>query len=212
MAEFPYVASPNKLKSLLEGIKRRSLGVPTMVNENWLKTIGYKSSNDRSMPKTLEFIGFVDSSKKPTDKWMQFRDRSKSGAVLAGSIRASYSELFQVYPDAHQRSDDELKDFFSPRSSGGEQVVTRTANTFKVLCSLADFSQNQDEEAVPEDRAPEEPTAERPQHPHDTTQSLTPTLHIDIQIHIPSDASPEQIDKIFASMAKHLYNNSADAP
>ena len=32
-----------------------------------------------------------------------------------------------------------------------------------------------------------------------------PTVHIDIQVHIDSSASPEQIDQIFASMARHLY-------
>ena len=32
-----------------------------------------------------------------------------------------------------------------------------------------------------------------------------PALHIDIQIHIDSSASVDQIDQIFASMAKHLY-------
>ena len=33
----------------------------------------------------------------------------------------------------------------------------------------------------------------------------SPALHIDIQIHIDSTASAEQIDLIFASMARHLY-------
>ena len=32
-----------------------------------------------------------------------------------------------------------------------------------------------------------------------------PTVHLDIQIHIPADATPDQIDQIFASMARHLY-------
>lgn len=32
-----------------------------------------------------------------------------------------------------------------------------------------------------------------------------PNIHLDIQIHIPATASPDQIDQIFASMAKHLY-------
>ena len=31
-----------------------------------------------------------------------------------------------------------------------------------------------------------------------------PTVHIDVQIHIDSNAGPDQIDQIFASMAKHL--------
>ena len=38
--------------------------------------------------------------------------------------------------------------------------------------------------------------------------SPTPSVHIDLQIHISPDASPDQIDSIFASMAKHLYGRS----
>ena len=34
-----------------------------------------------------------------------------------------------------------------------------------------------------------------------------PALHIDIQVHIDPTSSAEQIDQIFASMAKHLYGN-----
>jgi hypothetical protein len=33
-----------------------------------------------------------------------------------------------------------------------------------------------------------------------------PSLHIDVQIHISADAKPEQIEQVFASMAKHLYH------
>jgi hypothetical protein len=33
----------------------------------------------------------------------------------------------------------------------------------------------------------------------------TPSVHIDVQIHIDASASPEQIDQIFSSMARHLY-------
>jgi hypothetical protein len=32
-----------------------------------------------------------------------------------------------------------------------------------------------------------------------------PSIHIDIQIHISPDASAEQIEQVFANMAKHLY-------
>ena len=33
-----------------------------------------------------------------------------------------------------------------------------------------------------------------------------PSVHINLEIHISSDATPDQIDKIFESMAKHIYN------
>ncbi len=37
------------------------------------------------------------------------------------------------------------------------------------------------------------------------TSGVGPNVHLDIQIHIPADASADQIDQIFASMARHLY-------
>lgn len=35
-----------------------------------------------------------------------------------------------------------------------------------------------------------------------------PSLHVDVQVHISPDASPDQIDQIFASMAKHIYGRT----
>lgn len=35
-----------------------------------------------------------------------------------------------------------------------------------------------------------------------------PSVHIDLQIHISPEATPEQIDQIFASMRRHLYGNT----
>ena len=37
-----------------------------------------------------------------------------------------------------------------------------------------------------------------------------PTVHVDVQVHIATDASAEQIDAIFASMAKHLYSKAVE--
>jgi hypothetical protein len=37
----------------------------------------------------------------------------------------------------------------------------------------------------------------------------SPSMHIDIQVHISPQASPEQIDAIFASMGRHLYRTVA---
>lgn len=51
---------------------------------------------------------------------------------------------------------------------------------------------------------PDEVVAPEPPTPPGNSQS-GPTVHLDIQIHIPADATPEQIDQIFSSMARHLY-------
>ena len=39
-----------------------------------------------------------------------------------------------------------------------------------------------------------------------STRSIGPNLHIDVQIHISADASESQIESVFKSMAKHLYD------
>jgi hypothetical protein len=44
-----------------------------------------------------------------------------------------------------------------------------------------------------------------PPPPPGENSTLSPNLHIDMQIHISADASDDQIDTIFKSMAKHLY-------
>ena len=43
---------------------------------------------------------------------------------------------------------------------------------------------------------------------HSASVSNRPNLHIDLQIHISPESTPEQIECIFASMAKHLYGES----
>ncbi len=40
-------------------------------------------------------------------------------------------------------------------------------------------------------------------------ETKRPALHVDIQVHIDPTSSAEQIDQIFASMARHLYGNES---
>jgi hypothetical protein len=75
------------------------------------------------------------------------------------------------------------------------------------MCELADFSGIQEVEG-----GQNELTAEHPLQPQIANPILPPRLRIDVQIHISSDASENQIDQIFASMARHLYNKAGDVP
>ena len=45
----------------------------------------------------------------------------------------------------------------------------------------------------------------RAEHASTPSHAMGPSLQMNLQIHLPSNASAEQIDTIFASMAKHLY-------
>jgi len=203
MADFAYTTVPGKIKLLLG--KVQEVGVPRRVTVQWLKTVGFKSSNDATLVSVLKMIGFVDSSGVPTSRWTQFRGANHK-QVLGAAIRDGYADLFAVYPDANLRIQGDLEHVFSTNSSGGKQVITKMVRTFKTLAEQAEFSLspgNEDTDPLP----PPGPLHMPPVRASAGAGrgALGPALHIDIQVHISAETSPEQIDKIFASMAKHLY-------
>ena len=192
MADFQYTTVPGKLEPLLKKI--REIGVPYKAHNQWLKSIGFTSSNDSSLLTILKFIGLADQAGVPTDRWKEYRGNHHA-QVLANAIRDGYAELFATYPDANDRSVSDLEHFFSTNSTAGKQAITKTVTTFRNLCKQADFS------AVGRVQPHRNSNAQQGQP--------TPSLHIDIQVHISPDASADQIDQIFSSMAKHLYKNGA---
>lgn len=193
MAEFQYTTVPGKLKKLLSKI--HEVGVPSKASNKWLKSIGFKSSNDGTLLTILKFINFIDSSSVPTEKWKDYRGINHA-QVLANAIREGYAELYVVYPDAHSRTHSELEHVFSTSSSAGKQVIVKTIRTFQSLCEQADFTAS----GVPK---PSGTPVTPPTAP--SGGQTQPSLHIDIQIHISPDATTDQIEQIFSSMAKHLY-------
>lgn len=198
MADYSYTTVPGKIKPLLAKI--RETGVPQKVTVQWLKTIGFTSSNDASLLGVLKTVGFIDSSGVPTPRWAQYRG-SNHKSVLAEGLRAGYADLFAVYPDANSRTQGDLEHVFSTSSTGGKQVIAKTVSTFKTLAEQAEFS--------PIDGQTELHVSSGPLHVPAVRQTNGapggPSLHIDIQVHISPEASVDQIDHVFASMAKHLY-------
>lgn len=208
MADYPYCTVPGKLSEFLG--KVHSIGIPDKVTTRWLPTIGFASANDRSIIPVLKFVGLIDPSGVPTGVWKNYRGHA-SGKALGESVEAAYSELFKTYPDAPQRSADELKAFFRGHSSYGAQAVAKAVNTFQALCQNAEFGGAPHRPAADSDQPKLSKPAAADHSDPSTTQTPTssePSLHIDLQVHISPEATPEQIDKIFESMAKHLYKRS----
>lgn len=209
MAEFSYTTVPGKLPALMEKI--RSVGVPTKATGQWLKSIGFTSSNDATLIGVLKQIGFIDGSGAPTDAWKKYRGANPKH-VLADAIRSGYSALFSVYEDADRRPQQELENVFRSTSTAGSQVIGKAAVTFRNLCALADFGGSHAQVTAVHAVDPlHHPVKNPPSHQggqqmaHDPS---SPSVHIDIQVHISPESSPEQIDQIFASMAKHLYGKA----
>jgi len=206
MAEFVYANVPGKINDFLNKIK--DVGVPEKASSSWLKLVGFTSSNDRTLIGVFKFIGFIDDKGSPTKLWHDYRGNN-SQQILALGIKQGYAELFKVYADAHQRNSEDLENFFRTKSSAGSQSISRTVRTFQILCGFADFTGEVSTRAKSEKTLkPTQKKTENHQQPHvGIAPQISPSLHIDVQIHISPDASAEQIDQIFASMEKHLFKN-----
>ena len=203
MTDFPYTTVPGKIKQLLSKI--REVGVPPKVTVQWLKSVGFTSSNDASLIGVLKYIGLTDASSVPTSKWSQYRGADHK-RLLGDAIREGYADLFALYPDANRRSQSDLEHVFGTSSSGGKQVISKTVGTFKALSEQVEFSPVHEQTDLHMTSGPlHTPVVQG--RPGQERGMATPALHIDIQIHISPEASVEQLDNIFASMAKHLYGS-----
>lgn len=204
MPEFTYATVPGKIKPLLD--KLRQVGVPAKATVQWLKTVGFTSSNDSSLLGVLKTVGLVDASGIPTGVWSSYRG-SNHKKVLGEAIKQGYAELFAVYPDAWQTASSDLEHVFSTNSSAGQQVIKKTVATFKTLCESAEFGPPDGQPAPSVQTGPiHSPVSSPPERIQGARPSIVPpSVHIDLQIHISPEASPDQIEPVFRSMAKHLY-------
>ena len=200
MAKYIYLVNPAKIKSFLAKIQ--SIGIPAKLTIKEIEGLGFKSKNDRQLLTMMKALDFVSADGTPTEKWKNYRDKKKAGHVLAEGIRKHYAELFKTYPNAHLESNQTIKDFFRAKTTLGDQPRKYMLTTFNSLKELAEFKAEkppEEEPAIQKDKIePEIPGEEAPSIPP------PPSIHIDLQIHISPEAKPEQIDKIFESIAKHF--------
>lgn len=208
MGDFSYTTVPGKIKSLLEKI--RQVGVPGKATVIWLKSIGFKSSNDATLLGVLKAIGLTDKSGVPSDTWLQYRG-AQYKTILGLAVRNGYAELFAVYPDVWKRENSAIEDIVRTHSASGDQVVRKTVATFRALCDEAKFDADESARSAATAAvvmAPHIADGATGQHARPNASSrFAPNIHIDVQVHISPDATAEQIDQVFTSMAKHLYRD-----
>ena len=207
MVDFSYSTVSGKLKDLLGKI--REVGVPLKATNKWLESLGYKSTNDRTMLPVLKQIGFLDSSGVPTDLWKQYRG-SKHKIVLARGIRDGYGALFQMYADAFAKPNSDLEHFFKTRSSAGAKAIQFTVATFKALCQQADF------QAI--GLAGPSADEERAAHGNETeslrvltkgaVRNTGLTINVNVQLTLPESKDPKVYERLFAALEKHLLKST----
>ena len=202
MAIYAYLANAAKIRTFLAKIQEA--GTPNKLSYQELKKLGFTSSNDRRLIGVMKAIGFVDSNGIPTDRWQEYRNRRRAGAVLAQGIKEHYSDLFKTYPNAHLKDIEALNNFFSANTRVGAGTLDFMIRTFKTLCELADFEV--DVEAMPRTTDSKFEIGQKVEEHLTQTNAHGYTVNINIQLSLPSDAKKETFDEFFKSMKKHLID------
>ncbi len=181
--------------------------------------MGQASAQHNVLP-TLRVTGLIDKDGKPTDRAVKWRD-DKQYPLVCKAIREEVypQELLDLAPDVSAvRS--AVQTWFANHSGVGENAANKLAS-FYFLLTEADPTKESDSASSTTARSKSavvtlrKPETDGKRSPKPKQGSFTgdddqiemkkhPSIHVNIQIHISHEASPDQIDQIFASMAKHL--------
>jgi hypothetical protein len=180
---------------------------------------------------SLRDLGLIDNANRATELAMAWRDDEQYPAVVEQMLDAVYPQALRDVAPPPNPDREVAKRWFMRDLNTGEPGAERLARFYAMLASgnpnppedlagdrntgrrAAAARGRATRAAAPTARArgrvaTEGATAGRPPAtaaPATTAVTRGPEVHIDIQVHIDPAAPAEQIDAIFASMARHLY-------
>ena len=196
--------------------KIKTAGVPERVTFEFLKSLGFKSSNDRPIIPIMKAIGFLDGNGSPTDRYKSYRSND-GGRVLATALREAYSDIFLAHEQAQDLELDELKGIIASKSTKGEATVLRIAKTFQTLAKAANFTEG--ETSVSNTNGAEDDTdtnadadvgttaaspGDAQSVPRISVPGRQPTFHYNIEIHLPTTTDITVYNAIFKSLRENL--------
>ncbi len=217
---YPYSTATGTIQKILSKIQ--SVGQPTKLDRNWMSSIGFTKSSEQRMVGILKFLGFAEKNGTPTELWTRFRSNKTGKQVLGNAIQQAYSELYQIYPKAHELDKDELNHFFTTKTTAGALALSHTVNTFRNLAGFAEFSSNgvatpqkQKEEKTNNPKPTKEKGTTDKEEPKEFTNQLSRqfkesknglTVNLNIQLTVPETTDEKVYDKFFESLKKHLLS------
>jgi hypothetical protein len=209
--DLPYLMAPKRFPDLLA--KLQTAAVPERVTYEFLKQLGFTSSNDRAFPSLLRRLGFTDQNGVPTERYRAYRHKLQSKRVLADGVREAYAPLFSLHTDAHSEDRESIKGLVSRVTGREQRYVDLITSTFEMLSKTADFSVAPDvttvkqppiEAAEPkQEKAPGEKKPYKHSETHEKPDRPL-TFSYNIQIHLPATTEIAVYNAIFKSVKEHL--------
>jgi hypothetical protein len=198
-----YVLPTNRIPDIFSKI--RDGQAPDRFTHQLLKDWGFRSTNDRAFMPLLKALGFLTADGKPTQRYNDYRNHSQSKQVMAQALREAYGDIFLIKEHPSNADRNAIEGKFKSFHNASDHVAGLMAKTFFGLLQLADLS------AKPSVVSPPSDEDKRPVDTGfigapDTHGRGAPSLHYNIQIHLPATKDVEVYNAIFKSLREHLFN------
>lgn len=198
-----YLISLKNLPAILQKIVDGA--PPDIFNLEHLEGLGFTSSTDRSVIPLLKDLGFLTPDGRPTQRYRDYRDKSRSKRIMSEALREAYGDLFHINENLSKSDRDAIVGKFKSVHGTTDIVAERQAGTFLALADLADL-QNKPGDA-PAIKAPEvKPDDHVDRGAGGRTKSRDVSLNYRIEIHLPPTKDIEIYNSIFKSLKEHLLN------
>jgi hypothetical protein len=191
---------------LPEVFKRLSDGqAPEKFTRQYVKDLGFQSPSFHALIPLLKGLRFLSSDGVPTARYHAYRDQSQARKVMAEALRAAYSDIFTIKAEPTDADRSLIEGKFKSAHNTSDRVAKLMASTFLALLSLADLKSAFASKAM---EAKVEVKTEKDDMHSDERRATShrPTLHYNIQIHLPSTKDVEVFNAIFKSLREHLLD------
>lgn len=199
MTDYPYMMSNNKIAPIIEKIQQAAR--PQKFTQEFLRSLGFQSTNDRAFIPLFKKLGFLADDGTPMALYDQLKDATSTKFILAVQIKELYSELYAINTEIHRATEADIKGAISRVTGKDADGVGRIYNTFKTLCGIADFRQTVPTTPI----VKEENITDNSVATDSEPVTLRPSeFHYNIQIHLPATNDISVYNAIFKSLKDNL--------
>ena len=196
-----YLPSAKNLQAVLEKIVDGT--APAKFTAEHLRGLGFKSSNDRAIIPLLKDLGFLSDDGAPTQRYHEYRDTSRSRAVLGEAIKEAYADLFHIREKPSVTDREAIRGKFKTTHNVSDRLADLQTATFLALLKAADVDAATGKKKA---RKAIEAEEEAPKTV-ETTSVESPkslSLRYNIEIHLPATKDVEVYNAIFKALKTHL--------
>ncbi|MBV8828004.1 MAG: DUF5343 domain-containing protein [Acidobacteriaceae bacterium] len=127
-----YVLPTNRIPEIFTRI--RDGQAPERFSNQLLKDWGFTSTNDRAFIPLLKALGFLSADGKPTQRYNDYRDHSRSRHIMAQALRDAYSDIFLIKENPTNGDRDAIEGKFKSFHNASDNVASLMARRFSGCC------------------------------------------------------------------------------